>query len=92
MRGRGHTLEDGDALLAMAQVWLVFYCIYRILAPNGLAIMHFRWPREQVAFLQRHVRALGLTALLLSAVVTIAQAQPAALSEDVIGIILLMSC
>lgn len=92
MRGRGHTLEVGDALLAMAQVWLVFYCIYRILAPNGLAIMHFRWPREQVAFLQRHVRALSLTALLLSAVVTIAQAQPAALSEDVIGIILLMSC
>lgn len=90
--GQGSALEIGDALLAMAQVWLVFYCMYRILAPNGMAIMHFRWPRAQVAFLQPKIRALGLTALLLSAVVTVAQGQPAALSEDVVGIILLMGC
>lgn len=90
--GQGSVLEIGDALLAMAQVWLVFYCMYRILAPNGMAIMHFRWPRAQVAFLQPKIRALGLTALLLSAVVTVAQGQPAALSEDVVGIILLMGC
>src|SRR5690554_2700040 len=70
--GNGHVREVGYALLAMAQVWLVFYCGYRILAPNGVAIMHFRWPREQVAFLQPKIRALGFTALLLSAVVTIA--------------------
>ncbi len=90
--GKGHNLEVGQALLAMAQVWLVFYCVYRILAPNGMAIMHFRLPRAQVAFLQPRIRALGFTALLLSVVVTIAQGQPAALSEDVIGIVLLMIC
>ena len=88
--GKGHNLEIGLALLGMAQVWLVFYWMYRILAPNGMAIMHFRWPRAQVAFLQPRIRALGLTALLLTAVVSIAQGQPAALSEDVIGIVLLM--
>lgn len=88
--GRGHNLEIGLALLGMAQVWLVFYWMYRILAPNGMAIMHFRWPRAQVAFLQPRIRALGLTALLLTAVVSIAQGQPAALSEDVIGIVLLL--
>ncbi|HHX35059.1 MAG TPA: mechanosensitive channel MscK [Gammaproteobacteria bacterium] len=90
--GQEQTLHVGYALLAMAQVWLVFYCMYRILAPNGVAIMHFRWPRAQVAFLQPRIRALGLTALVLSAVVTIAEGQPAALSEDVIGLVLLMTC
>lgn len=90
--GQGHNLEVGHALLNMAQVWLVFYWMYRILAPNGMAIMHFRWPRAQVTFLQPRIRALGLTALLMTAVVTIAQSQPAALSEDVIGIALLMIC
>lgn len=90
--GQGHNLEVGRAFLAMAQVWLVFYWTYRILAPNGVALLHFRWPRAQVAFLQPHIRALGITALLLTAVVTIAEAQPAALSEDVIGIVLLMTC
>lgn len=89
---QSHIQELGQVLLAMAQVWLVFYCAHRILAPNGVAIMHFRWPREQVAFLRPMVRALGLTALLLSAVVSIAQGQPAALSEDVIGFVLLMIC
>ena len=90
--GQGYNTEIGQAFLGMAQVWLVFYFMYRILAPNGMAIMHFRWPRAQVAFLQARIRALGFTALLLTAVVTIAQAQPAALSEDVIGITLLMVC
>ena len=88
---QGHTLEIGEAFWGMAKVWLVFYCAYRILAPNGVALLHFRWPRAQVAFLQRNLRSLGLVALLLTVVVTIAEAQPAALSEDVIGIVLLMS-
>ncbi|MDY0205370.1 MAG: mechanosensitive channel MscK [Pseudomonas sp.] len=88
----GYNLEIGQALWGMAQVWLVFYFMYRILAPNGVAIMHFRWPRRQVAFLQKNIRTMGLAALVLTAVVTVAQAKPAALSEDVIGITVLMSC
>ena len=90
--GNGYNLEVGQALLNMAQVWLVFYCAYRILAPNGMAIMHFRWSRAQVAFLQPRIRTLGLTTLMLTAVVTIAQARPAALSDDVVGIIVLVTC
>ena len=90
--GNGYNLEVGQALLNMAQVWLVFYCAYRILAPNGMAIMHFRWSRAQVAFLQPRIRTLGLITLVLTAVVTIAQARPAALSDDVVGIIVLVTC
>ena len=90
--GQGHNFEVGQAFLNMAQVWLVFYCAYRILAPNGMAIMHFRWSRAQVAFLQPRIRTLGLITLVLTAVVTIAQARPAALSDDVVGIIVLVTC
>lgn len=90
--GQGHNPEIGRALLGMAQVWLVFYFMYRVLAPNGMAINHFRWPRVQVLFLQQRIRVIGFTALLLTAVVTIAEAQPAALSEDVVGIVLLLIC
>ncbi len=90
--GQGHNPEIGRALLGMAQVWLVFYFMYRVLAPNGMAVNHFRWPRVQVLFLQQRIRVIGFTALLLTAVVTIAEAQPAALSEDVVGIVLLLIC
>ena len=90
--GNGHNAEVGRALWNMAPVWLVFYSVYRVLAPNGVALLHFRWPRAEVAFLQKHIRAIGLVALVLTAVVTIAEAHPAALSEDVIGIALLILC
>ena len=90
--GQGYNTEIGHALLSMAHVWLIFYFMYRVLSPNGMAINHFRWQRVLVLFLQQRIRVIGFTALLLTAVVTIAEAQPAALSEDVIGIVLLMIC
>ena len=45
-----------------------------------------------MAFLQPRIRTLGLITLVLTAVVTIAQARPAALSDDVVGIIVLVTC
>ncbi|MCB1678455.1 MAG: mechanosensitive channel MscK [Halioglobus sp.] len=90
--GNGYNPAVGRALMAMAQVWLVFYFVYRILARDGVALLHFHWPRAQVLFVRRYIRSLGLTALLLAAVVTIAEARPAALSEDVIGVVLLAVC
>ena len=35
--------NTGAALIQMAQVWLVFYAIYRILAPCGLSACKQRW-------------------------------------------------
>ena len=49
---RGQNANMGAALLQMAQAWLVFYTAYRILAPGGVAELHFRWEKPQVEFLR----------------------------------------
>ncbi|GLK90536.1 mechanosensitive channel MscK [Pseudomonas turukhanskensis] len=89
---RGQNAALGLALLEMAQAWLVFYTLYRILAPGGVAELHFRWPRPQVDFLSKKVRNLGLVVMALVAVVSVAEQQPAALAEDVIGIVTVLTC
>jgi potassium efflux system protein len=71
--------------LQMAQAWLVFYTAYRILAPGGVAELHFRWEKPQVEFLRGWIRRLGLVVLALVAVVAVAELQPAALADDVLG-------
>ncbi|MDM8348402.1 mechanosensitive channel MscK [Pseudomonas sp. sp1636] len=89
---RGQNLFLGAAQLEMAQAWLVFYTVYRILTPGGVAELHFRWPHVQVNFLHRQIRYLGLVVLALVAVVTVAEHQPASLAEDVIGIAVVLTC
>jgi potassium efflux system protein len=89
---RGQNAALGLALLEMAQAWMVFYTLYRILAPGGVAELHFRWPRPQVDFLSKKVRNLGLVVMALVAVVSVAEQQPAALAEDVIGIVTVLTC
>ncbi|MEO4045454.1 mechanosensitive channel MscK [Pseudomonas sp. CAU 1711] len=88
---RGQNATLGRALLEMAQAWLVFYTLYRILAPGGVAELHFRWKRPQVSFLRIQVRRLGLVVLALVAVVTVAEHQPALLAEDILGIFVVLS-
>ncbi|WP_437882633.1 mechanosensitive channel MscK [Pseudomonas sp. LRF_L74] len=89
---RGQNAALGSALLEMAEAWLVFYTFYRILSPGGVADLHFRWPRAQIAYLSRQARSLGVTVMALVAVVTVAEQQPAALAEDVIGIAVVLTC
>ncbi|SED26952.1 mechanosensitive channel MscK [Pseudomonas anguilliseptica] len=92
MDARGQNANLGEALFQMAQAWLVFYTLYRILADGGVAELHFRWGRSQVAFLHKQVRRLGLVVMALVAVVTIAKHQPAGLGDDVIGLTVVLSC
>lgn len=89
---RGQNANLGNALLLMAQAWLVFYTLYRILAPNGVAEIHFHWARPQVTYLRRQVRSLGAVVMALVAVVTVAEHQPATLAEDVIGVFVVLAC
>lgn len=91
MDARGQNVNLGEALFQMAQAWLVFYTLYRILADNGVAELHFHWGRPQVAFLHKQVRRLGLVVIALVAVVTIAKHQPAGLGDDVIGLTVVLS-
>jgi potassium efflux system protein len=92
MDARGQNANLGAAFFQMAQAWLVFYTVYRILADGGVAELHFRWGRSQVAFLHRQVRRLGLVVMALVAIVTIAGHQPASLGDDVIGLAVVLSC
>ncbi|MDH4555035.1 mechanosensitive channel MscK [Pseudomonas sp. BN417] len=89
---RGQNATLGAALMEMAQAWMVFYTLYRILAPGGIAELHFRWDRPQVAFLRSQIRRLGGVVMALVAIVTVAEHQPAALADDIIGIIVVLSC
>ena len=88
---RGQNISLGIALLEMAMVWLVFYTAYRLLAKGGVAELHFRWPQERTAFLRRQILGVGLVALALTAVVTIAEHQPAVLGNDIIGTIVVLT-
>ena len=90
--GRGMNANTGAALMQMAQAWLVFYTAYRILAPGGVAELHFRWETPLVAFLQNWIRKLGFVVLALVAVVAFAEQQPAALADDVLGILVVLTC
>jgi potassium efflux system protein len=89
---RGQNASLGSALLQIAQAWLVFYTAYRTLAPAGVAELHFRWEKRQVEFLQKWVRKLGFVVLALVTVVAVAELQPSALAEDVIGILVVLAC
>ncbi|TIH10039.1 mechanosensitive channel MscK [Pseudomonas leptonychotis] len=91
MDARGQNANLGEALFQMAQAWLVFYTLYRILSDGGVAELHFRWGRSQVDFLHRQVRRLGLVVMALVAVVTVAKHQPAGLGDDVIGLSVVLS-
>ncbi|WP_371318655.1 mechanosensitive channel MscK [Pseudomonas sp. sia0905] len=92
MDARGLNVNLGSAFLGMAQAWLVFYTVYRIFTPGGVAELHFHWARAHVAYLHRQIRWLGVVVMALVAVVTVAEYQPSSLSDDVIGIAVVLTC
>jgi len=92
MDGRGQNISLGAAFYQMAQAWLVFYSAYRMLSPNRVAETHFGWFQPQVAFLRNEIRRLGLVVMALVAVVAIAEHQPGSLVDDVIGIVVVITC
>ncbi|MGE7990338.1 mechanosensitive channel MscK [Pseudomonas sp. NPDC089554] len=89
---RGQNANLGAALWQLAQAWLVFYTAYRVLAPGGVAEVHFRWHKPQVEFLRGWVRRLGIVVLALVGVVAVAEHQPSALADDVLGIGVVLTC
>lgn len=89
---RGQNANLGAALWQIAQAWLVFYTAYRILAPGGVAELHFRWEKAQVEFLRGWIRRLGSVVLALVGVVAVAEHQPSALADDVLGIGVVLTC
>ncbi|GAB3368635.1 MscS family mechanosensitive channel [Azotobacter armeniacus] len=91
MDARGQNPYLGAALNDMALAWLVLYSTYKILAPSGVAELHFGWARPQVTFLHKQMRSLTMVVLALVGVVGFARNQPGALDNDVLGILVLLS-
>lgn len=91
MDARGQNAYLGAALNDMALAWLVLYSTYKILAPGGVAELHFGWARPQVAFLRKQMRRFTIVVLALVGVVGFARNQPGALDNDVLGILVLLS-
>jgi potassium efflux system protein len=89
---RGQNASLGMALIQMAEVWMVFYTLYRILSPGGVAELHFRWSRPQAAFIRAQVRKLGVIVMALVAVSTVAENQQDVLDKDVMGIGIVLTC
>jgi potassium efflux system protein len=90
--GRGQNANVGVALMQMAKAWLMFYTAYRILKHDGVAELHFRWNPKLVAFMHREIRKLGLVVMALVAVVVLAERQPSLLADDVLGILVVVTC
>lgn len=88
-----HTLgvpyEFGTALLHTAKLGLVFAVAYHLLGRQGVAGLHFGWPAVQVAFLRKRLAWVALVVWLLALVVPLAQANLSALSDDVLGVVVL---
>ena len=89
---REQNVNLGAALMQISLAWLVFYTAYRVLAPGGVAQLHFRWEKSQVEFLRGWIRRLGLVVLALVTVVAVAEHEPSALADDVIGIAVVLTC
>lgn len=89
---RGMNPAFGSALLELALGWLFFYTCYRLLSPNGVAILHFKWNESQVASLRNQIFQIGILALILMAVVSIASKQLGNLSKDVLGMMTVIVC
>ncbi|MGH8485966.1 MAG: mechanosensitive channel MscK, partial [Pseudomonas sp.] len=89
---RGQNANLGAALWQVAQAWMVFYTAYRILAPGGVAELHFRWEKAQVEFLRGWIRRHGAVVLALVGVVAVAHHQTSALADDVLGIGVVLTC
>lgn len=80
----------GESLLTLAQAMLVFGVSYRLLAKDGVAEQHFGWPSERVQMLHRQIRRLGLVVMPMVLVVGIAERQLSGISDDVLGIFIVL--
>lgn len=85
-------LAIGSALLELALGWLFFYTCYRLLSPDGVAIIHFKWSEKQVNALRKQIFQIGILALILMTVVSIASKLLGNLSKDVLGMMTVIIC
>lgn len=96
--GAGFWLQSGTlnrvlgvALAKLALMWLVFELVYRLLKQDGIAQRHFRWDPEKNRRMRRRLSLTGLAALPMVLVVAFGEQWPAQLSEDRLGLLVMIA-
>lgn len=81
-----------NTLFEIAFGWVIFYTAYRLLLPNNVATIHFKWNEQHVKRLRKSIIEIGILSIILITVVSIASQQVSNLSEDVLGVLLMIIC
>jgi len=82
----------GAALAKIALLWLVFELCYRLLARDGIAQRHFRWSAQANQVLRRRLLVVGLAMVPMTLVIAFGEEWPAQLSNDRIGLLMMLAC
>lgn len=82
----------GAALAKIALLWLVFELCYRLLARDGIAQRHFRWSADANLVLRRRLLVVGLAMVPMTLVIAFGEEWPAQLSNDRIGLVMMIAC
>ena len=80
----------GAAMAQVALLWLVFEVLYRLLKNNGIAQRQFRWSREYNQQMRRRLLVTGLALIPLTLLVAFGDQWPAQLSNDRLGLVIMM--
>ena len=81
----------GAAVAQIALLWLVFEVLYRLLKTNGIAQRHFRWSMEYNHQMRRRLLVTGLALIPLTFLVAFGDQWPAQLSNDRLGLVIMMA-
>lgn len=81
----------GAAVAQIALLWLVFEVLYRLLKTNGIAQRHFRWNMEYNHQMRRRLLVTGLALIPLTFLVAFGDQWPAQLSNDRLGLVIMMA-
>ena len=81
----------GAAVAQIALLWLVFEVLYRLLKTNGIAQRHFRWNMEYNHQMRRRLLLTGLALIPLTFLVAFGDQWPAQLSNDRLGLVIMMA-
>ena len=80
----------GAVLIKLAMIWLVFGLLHCMLAKDGIAVRHFRWPEENVQRMRRSLMAIALVFVPMAMVIAIGEQAPELLANDRLGLLVML--
>ncbi|MEJ6654574.1 MAG: mechanosensitive channel MscK, partial [Pseudomonas sp.] len=81
----------GQALLHLSVSWFVLHLLYRLFDPQGITILHFRWPATKVSRMRRLIRRLAWVLLPMVLIISLGTTNPEHLDRDVLGRLIMIT-